>query len=400
MSNKALLLPLLLFCIISFNLGGQTRDELKEKRQEKQEEIAFTKKLLDKTSKKQQQTVEYLKVLNRQIENRSSLIQTIEKQVSALDSTIQTNESVIQSLEEDLASLKEEYAKMVQFAYKTRNKYQRLSFIFSAENFNTAYKRLRFLSYYSDFRKEQLNLIKETRQSLQKRVQNLESRKTEKRELLGEKKAEKQELEDDLEAKQQLVNELKSKKAELKKHLREKRQRAKELASAIEESIKRERERSTSGANSKAYPNTPTAELESKRFKQNKANLPWPVDQGFISSKFGKHEHPTLDGVQVQNNGIHITTADKAEAKAVFNGEVRRIVEQRGSGFGIVIRHGKYYTVYSNLRETAVKPGESIKRNQVIGTVRTNSQTGNAELHFQVWKSYEKLNPEKWLASK
>lgn len=400
MSNKALFFPLFLFCVFSFNLRSQTRDELKAKRQEKQEEIAFTKKLLKKTSKKQRQTVEYLKVLNRQIENRSSLIQTIQKQVSALDSTIQTNESVIQSLEEDLASLKEEYAKMVQFAYKTRNRYQRLSFIFSAEDFNTAYKRLRFLSYYSDFRKEQLNLIKETRQSLQKRVENLESRKAQKRELLGEKKAEKRELKEDLKAKQQLVNKLKSKKAELKRDLRRKRERARELATAIEESIKRERKKSTSKAKSEAYPNTPSAELESKRFKQNKANLPWPVEQGFISSKFGKHEHPTLDGVQVKNNGIHITTADKAKAKAVFQGQVRRIVEQRGSGFGVIIQHGKYYTVYSNLRETAVKPGESVKSNQVIGTVRTNSQTGNAELHFQVWRSYEKLNPEKWLASK
>jgi septal ring factor EnvC (AmiA/AmiB activator) len=399
MSKKTLLL-LFLLCLVSLYSRSQTRDELKEKRKEKQDEIAFTKKLLNKTSKKQRQTVEYLQVLNKQIENRSSLIETIQKQVSTLDSTIQTNESVIQSLEADLASLKEEYADMVQFAYKTRNQYQKLSFIFSAEDFNTAYKRLRFLSYYSDFRKEQLNLIKETRQSLRKRVQNLESRKAEKRELLSEKKAEKQELEDDLVSKRELVDKLKSKKAELKQDLRKKRQRAEELANAIQQSIRREREKSASEANSKAYANTPKAELESERFKKNKANLPWPVEQGFISSKFGKHEHPTLDGVQVQNNGIHITTADKAEAKAVFNGEVRRIVEQRGSGFGIVIRHGEYYTVYSNLGETSVKPGEAVEANQVIGTVRTNSQTGNAELHFQVWKSFEKLNPEKWLASK
>ena len=399
MSKKVLLFTAVWLCWCSLALMGQTKDEWQEKREEKQEEIAFTKKLLDKTTKKQRQTLDYLKVLNRQIENRTSLINTIRDQVKALDSTISTNQSVIQSLEEDLASLKAEYAEMVRFAYKTRNQYQRLAFIFSAESFNEAYKRLRFLSYYSDFRQEQLNLIQETRASLQQRVKKLESRKAEKRELLASKKAEKQALEADLKAKKQLIDKLKSKKAQLKRQLREKRQRAKELANAIQASIRREREQA-SEANAKVYANTPEAKLESERFEQNKSQLPWPVDQGFISSKFGKHEHPTLEGVQVRNNGIHITTATRAQAKAVFDGEVRRIVEQRGSGYGIVIRHGEYYTVYSNLKTTAVTPGESVQANEVIGTVRTNTQTGNAELHFQIWRSFNKLNPEKWLASR
>lgn len=399
MSKKTLLFIGLLLGCTSLALQGQTREELRKKREEKQEEIDFTKQLLNKTTNKQRQTVDYLQVLNRQIDNRASLIQTIQDQVSALDSTINVNESVIQSLEDDLTSLKKEYADMVRFAYKTRNQYHKLSFIFSADNFNQAYKRLRFLSYYSDFRQEQLSLIKETRASLQERVDKLESRKAEKRELLASKKAEKQALEADLEAKQTLVSKLKSKKAQLKRQLREKRQRAKELSNAIQASIKREREKAT-GTESKVYANTPEAKLESEKFEQNKAQLPWPVDQGFISSQFGKHEHPTLDGVQVRNNGIHITTATRAQAKAVFDGEVRRIVEQRGSGFGVVIRHGEYYTVYSNLMETAVTPGEKVQANEVIGTVRTNSQTGNAELHFQIWRSFDKLNPEKWLAGR
>jgi septal ring factor EnvC (AmiA/AmiB activator) len=376
---------------------AQTKQELKKERRQKQQEIAFTKKLISKTSERQRKTVDYLKVLNQQIKNRESLIRTIQQQVKTLDSTIATNESVIQSLEDDLASLKDEYAGMVRFAYKTRNQYQKLAFVFSASSFNQAYKRLRFLGYYADFRQEQLSMIRETQNSLESRVQNLEERKAEKRALLTAKQEEKQELKDDLSQKRQLVSKLKSKKSRLRRKLNKKQQRARELANAIQASIRREREKA-SESESKAYANTPEAEVESNRFEQNKSSLPWPVEQGFISSEFGKHEHPTLDGVQVKNNGIHITTSPEAKAKAVFAGEVRRIVEQRGSGMGVLVRHGEYYTVYSNLQKVMVDPGEQIEANEVVGIVRTNTETGNAELHFQVWQSFDKLNPEKWLA--
>lgn len=397
MSNQAL--PLLALCLTCCLSGAyaQTREELKEQREEKQEEIGFTRNLIDKTSKKQRETVDYLKVLNQQIKNRESLIQTIQQQVASLDSTIGRNEGIIQSLEDDLASLKEEYAEMVRFAYKTRNQYQKLAFIFSASSFNQAYKRLRFLGYYADFRQEQLSMIRETRSSLESRVEELETRKAQKRQLLADKKEEKQELEQDQADKQKLVEKLKTKKSQLKQKLRQKQQRARELNRAIQASIEREREKA-SEAGKKVYANTPEAKVESDRFEQNKNSLPWPVEQGFISSKFGKHEHPTLDGVQVKNNGVHITTAPQAKARAVFDGQVRRIVEQRGSGLGVLIRHGEYYTVYSNLKRATVDPGESVKANAVVGIVRTNTETGNAELHFQVWRSFDKLNPEKWLA--
>lgn len=399
MSSKALLSLALGVSTCLLSAYGQTREELRQKRQEKQEEIQFTKKVINKTSEKQRETVDYLKVLNRQIQNRESLIKTIRQQVKALDSTIATNESVIQSLEDDLASLKAEYEEMVKFAYKTRNQYQKLAFIFSASSFNKAYKRLRFLSYYADFRQEQLAMIRETQASLQSRVDDLQDRKTQKRELLASKKAEKEELEADLEAKRQLVQKLKSKKSKLEQKLKAKQKRSRELANAIQASIRREREKA-SESESEAYANTPEAKIESDRFKENKANLPWPVEEGFISSEFGKHEHPTLDGVQVKNNGVHITTSAQAEAKAVFDGEVRRIVEQRGSGLGVLIRHGEYYTVYSNLKEITVEPGKDVQANDVIGIVRTNTDTGNAELHFQVWRSFDKLDPEDWLARK
>ncbi len=394
--NKPALLLLGLWLAGVGGATAQTKQELKEERKQKQQEIAFTKKLISKTSERQRKTVDYLKVLNRQIENRESLIQTIRQQVSALDSTIATNESVIQSLEDDLASLREEYAGMVRFAYKTRNQYQKLAFVFSAESFNQAYKRLRFLGYYADFRQEQLSMIRETQNSLESRVHSLEERKAEKRALLTAKQEEKQELKNDLSQKRQLVSKLKSKKSRLRRKLNKKQQRAKELAQAIQASIRRERKKA-SESESKAYANTPEAEVESDRFEQNKSSLPWPVEQGFISSEFGKHEHPTLDGVQVKNNGIHITTSPEAKAKAVFAGEVRRIVEQRGSGMGVLVRHGEYYTVYSNLKKVTVDPGEQVKGNEVVGIVRTNTETGNAELHFQVWQSFDKLNPQEWL---
>ncbi len=399
MKRYAKNLLFIVLSLVSAYAFGQTKKELEQKRKEKEEEIRFTKNLIQETSKKQKQTLNHLKVLNRQIESREELISTLNQEIQSLRASIQTNQEVVSSLEEDLKVLKEEYEKMVEFSYKTRSRYHKLVFIFSAESFNKAYKRLRFLRYYSDFRKRQIEMIRKTRASLEDKLKKLEKQRSKKRSLLAKEQKAKKELEADLEEKSEIVQNLNNKEEELKEKLAKKKKRAKELEAAIERLIEKEMKAKESESGSE-YAKTPEAKIVSDKFEKNKANLPWPVEEGFISSGFGKQPHPTLSGNYIINNGIHITTSNDAKAKAVFQGEVRRIVKQRDGGLALIIRHGKYFTVYSNLRETKVEPGEQVKTNDVVGLVKTNGGTGKAELHFQIWHSYEKLNPTKWLAQK
>lgn len=387
------------FLLVAISPFAQTREELEKKRQQQEEEIAFTKELIQETTEKQKQTVNHLQVLNRQIEVREELINTIQQEIQSLQKDININQDIINSLKGDLKTLKEEYANMVTFTYKTRSKYDKLVFIFSSENFNQAFKRLRFLKYYSNFRQRQMEMINETRRSLQHKIEELESQQSEKRELLAQKKEEKNSLEQDLKEKSQVVEQLKNKEQNLRAKLEKKKEKAEELDKALEALIKKEME-AKEETGSKKYKNTPEAELISDQFENNKSNLPWPVKNGFISGQFGRQPHPTLDGVYVNNKGITITTQPDAKARAVFGGEVRRVVNQRGAGKAVLVRHGEYFTVYSNIAEVAVNPGEEIEAKEVIGRIKTDSESGQSELDFQVWKSYEKRNPANWIVSR
>ncbi len=386
-------------CFLVSFAAGQTRDELEKKRKEKEEEIRFTKNLIEKTSEKQKETLKYLEVLNQQIQSREELIATVREEIQSIRESIKTNNEIMNSLESDLNSLKEEYERMVEFSYKTRSQYDKLVFIFSAEDFNKAYKRLRFLRYYSKFRERQIEMIRKTRASLRGKVKELEKQRSEKRQLLAKERQEKQELEADLEAKSNVVEKLNDKEEQLKAKLAKKKKKAKELESAIERMIEEEM-KAKKEEDAKEYANTPEARIESNKFRENKARLPWPVEKGFISSGFGKQPHPTLSGVTVKNDGIHITTSENANARAVFDGEVSKVISQRGGGMAVIVKHGKYFTVYSNLKEAKVTPGDKIEKDQELGIVRTAENTGNAELHFQIYHSFDKLDPQKWLAQK
>lgn len=398
--NRFVKYPLFVaLCLLVSFVTAQTRDELEKRRKEKEEEIRFTRNLIEKTGEKQKETLKYLEVLNQQIQSREALVATVREEIQSIRESIQTNNEVMNSLESDLKSLKQEYERMVEFSYKTRSQYDKLVFIFSAESFNKAYKRLRFLRYYSNFRERQIEMIRETRASLRGKVEELETQRSEKRQLLAKERQEKQELEADLKAKSEVVENLKNKEEELKAKLAKKKKRAKELESAIERMIEEEM-KAKKEEDAKEYANTPEARIESTQFEENKARLPWPVEEGFISSGFGKQPHPTLSGVTVKNDGIHITTSENAEAKAVFDGEVSKVINQRGGGMAVIVKHGKYFTVYSNLKETKVSPGEEISKDKEVGIVKTNGNTGNAELHFQIYHSFDKLDPQNWLAQK
>jgi murein hydrolase activator len=392
------------FCLMIFLFfpviisTAQNKSELEKKRKQKEQEIEYTKKLIEEVSNRQRESVQSLQILKKQIENRMSLMSTISSEISFLDEDIVQNMDIIESLERDLNNLKEEYARIVRFAYKNRNTYNKLGFIFSAQTFNQSYKRFKLLQNYTEYRKNQFKLIDETQKSIKNKLNELNFQKLQKAYLLSREESEKTDLENDQGKQSQLLGTLKSRERDLRKQLREKERIAEELNRQIEEIIRREIAQAKKTTKTKTeYGLTPEAQLLSLDFEKNRGKLPWPVEKGIISETFGKHEHPTLKGVFTINNGIDIQTNKEAMARAIFDGEVSNVISIQGIHNVVIVRHGEYFTVYSNLDDVFVRKGDKIKTKQVLGKVHTSNQNGNTELHLEIWKNTTKLDPATWL---
>jgi septal ring factor EnvC (AmiA/AmiB activator) len=393
--------------ILSMESYAQTKADLERKRRQKEQEIQYTKKLIQETAQKQKESIQYLDVLDNQIKNRETLINTIGKEIRYLNELIQENTDNIKSLSKDLENLKKEYASMVVFAYKNRNTYNKIGFVFSAESFNQSFKRLKLIQNYSDYRKRQMDLINKTKNTIETKTRQLNRQRIEKMSLLSKENQEKMGLLTDKEEQTQLYEKLRKQEKDLRKQLKEKERIANELNKAIERLINSEiakvnKENKKVTKDNKTVVLAPTPEVMklSRDFMNNKQNLPWPVEKGFISETFGKHEYASLEGVYVYNNGVNIRTNKNATARALFNGDITNIINIPGSNYTVLIKHGEYFTVYSNLQEVTVKVGEKVKTKQSLGVVFYNEKTGIAEIHLEIWKNFEKLDPSQWLYPK
>ncbi len=378
---------------------AQSRSSLENKRKKLLKEIKLTSELLSNTQKNRKSSVIALQTLNKQIETRDKLIQNISDQIDFLDEHINRNNSVIESLERDLQKFKEEYAKMIYYAYKTRNAYSKLLFIFSSETFNDAFRRIKYLQRYADHRKRQVELIDLTKKSLSKQVEKLEERKQEKKALLDSETEQKQLLSGEKQKKNDLIKTLKKKESSLLADIKKKKRDAEKLNKAIEDIIKKEIElaRKKAEASKNAMTLTPEAAKLSKDFVANKGKFPWPVERGVIIGTFGEHPHPVLPSVKVKNNGVDIKSPKGSIARAVFDGEVVNIVYNPGFNNAIIVKHGEYFSVYSNIDKTFVKAGDKLSPKQDLGTVYTDDD-GLTQIHFEIWQGTKKLNPAYWLA--
>ena len=408
LKGTSIFVLIMILGFLSLEGFAQTKADLERKRKQKDQEIQYTKKLIQETTLKQKESIQYLDVLDNQIKNRETLINTIGKEIRYLNELIQENTENIKALTKDLENLKKEYASMVVFAYKNRNTYNKIGFIFSAESFNQSFKRLKLIQNYSDYRKRQMDLIVKTKNAIETKTRQLNRQRVEKMSLLSKENQEKMGLLTDKEEQTQLYDKLKNKEKDLRKQLKEKERIANELNKAIERLINSEIAKvnkvttKTTTTNNKTVVLGPTPEAIklSLDFMNNKQKLPWPVEKGFISETYGKLEYATLEGVYVFNNGVNIRTNKDAVARAVFNGEVRNIINIPGSNYTVLVKHGEYFTVYSNLEEVSVKVGDKIKTKQAVGVVYFNEKSGIAELHLEIWKNEEKLDPAQWLFPK
>lgn len=386
----------------------QDRTQLEAEKKRLEEEIEYSNQLLQQTQKSKEISTNEVTVIKSKINKRESLIRTIYDEIALLDRQIASMSDSIASLEQDLAELKEEYALMIYYAYKNSNLYDRLTFIFSADDLNQAYQRLKYFQYYNEYRQRQAELIQLKTVEMEQKTRLLAEKKAEKQSLAGVQEKEKQQLTKEKGEKDQTIQSLSKKEKELRKSIREKEEAARKLQKAIEDIIAEEirlaAERArTPGAEATSggvFPLSPEEMALSADFAGNKGRLPWPVAQGIISGQFGQQPHPVLSNVKIMNNGIDIMTSPGQEVKSVFQGVVTRVINVPNNNNVVIIRHGEFLTVYSNLDMVYVHKGDTVTTGQRIGMVFTSPDQARTELHFEVWQAKTLLNPEEWIISR
>jgi septal ring factor EnvC (AmiA/AmiB activator) len=409
------LIPVVCFPVLSFSQISKTmasKDKLQKTKAQLEEEIRYTSKLLEETHQSKQNSLHKVVLLNKQIEKRQSLINAISGEVDDIQAQMDGQRTQISSLSVELQKMKNEYARMIYYAYKNLNAYNRLLFIFSAEDFNQAYRRLLYYQQYSAYRRTQAEQIRAAQMNIDRKQKELEETRKQKLDLARTKESEKGQLTEEMQEKDKTVQELSKKETELDASLRKKQKAAEDLEQEINKLIAAEIKAASDRAKRAGTSNPKTKMTEAKTaimltndeqvlsssFASNKGKLPWPSERGVITSSFGEHPHPVLKYVKVKNNGIDISTEKGASVRTVFNGTVSRVMSFPNLNKVVIIRHGEYLTVYSNLEEVSVKDGQTVTTKQLIGKVHTNPDDSRTDLHFEIWLGKTTQDPQQWLS--
>ncbi len=411
-----------------------SKSDLEKQKKQRQKEIKEINDYIAKNKNSQYQSLYFLQSLTRQIYSRQAVISNLGNQVSYLENELITIEDSVEILGQNLKQQKSKLAKMVIGAYKNRDHYNKLVYIFSAESFNQAVNRIKYYKSLAEQRKTQLNKIKETKLILSDKQKRLTYTKTDKELTIGEKENEKQALQTDKAGQADVLQQLKGKEKDLQRQLSDRKKSMAQLNKAIndiirkeieeakrkqreaeaEERRKKEEEKRKKLEQQKKDGIEPKKEDEPKKtdlpthatidplttsFAANRNSLPWPVSKGLIVSSFGVHSHPSLKNIVVENNGVDISTTAGSSIHAVYKGTVKAVVKIPGLQQMVMISHGNYYTVYCHLENVTVKVGDNVNARQSLGSVYTDVDEGQTILHFEVWKDTMKLNPENWLGN-
>ncbi len=396
--SKYWLILVLFYCLaISDSLAQKSKAQLEKDRKENLQRIAETERILEETESERKASIGQLTAINRQIRSRETLITSLKQEIGLLDGEISDLTIVVNALQEDLINLKEEYTAMIYASYRSNWGYQTLTFLFSSKTFNQLFRRLEYLNQYSEARQLQVQQIEVVSKALEEQRTDVQSKKEQQNALLTEQIRQNRNLNNLKDKQSKLIAELGEKEEELKKEVADRRRSILELDKLIAELIRKEQEEKASAAKSSAQ----VAEIEkaSSSFESSRNNLSWPVETGFISSRFGKQPHPVLKGIMVDNQGVDIQTNKDALVKSVFEGKVATVAFVPGMNSVVIVQHGDYYTLYAKLKKVNVKKGQLIAKGDQIGEVFTDAE-GVSEVQFQVWKSSNKLDPAKWLSAR
>ena len=391
----------ILLVLWSFSgLEAQNRADLQKRKKKLQEEIQWSNDALKQTKKNKNYSLSQLKTLKQKISIRTQLIETIQKEVDYIKEEIEANQQKKSALEIELDSLKVDYANLIQQAYKNHRHFNRLLFILSSKDFQQAYKRAVYMKQIAQYRQIQAETIKNKQANLQKSILVLKKQQEIKQTLMDNKQVEKELLNQERSQQKSSLSALSKKEKQLKEALSSKKKKRKKIQREIERILAEELRKKTEISSKKEFLSTPEAIALSNSFSSNKGKLPWPVGKGLIISKFGKQKHPILSGVYVENNGVEIATEAHSSCRSVFQGKVSSVLTMPNGVKVVMIRHGEYISVYSNLSEVYVEKGETLDTKQEVGLVYTSKQEGSTVVDFQLWKGSQKLNPQYWLMRK
>jgi len=383
----------------SCNVNGQSLEELRRQKEKTASEIDYINNLLKETNSNAKASLNRLAVLERQIKLQDGLINNITGEIGYLDSSIHRNLKYIDSLSIELQSVKDKYASMIRYADRNQDYNNQLLFILSAADFNQAYKRFIYLRQYADYRRKQVDRITQFQHSITFQLLEFNKKKDEKQNLLVSKVKQTKIIEKQKRQQTDVYSELQQKEKDLKRKLENQRRAELKLQQEIERVIADEAKKSN-----RKYPNEKGLALTSEEkvlsgdFNNNRGKFPWPVQRGLITDHFGEHPHAVLKYVLVRNSGVDITTQANANARAIFKGEVTKVVAIPGGNMAVIIRHGSYLTVYSNLSQVFVKADQKVEIKEDIGTIFSDAADDNKTvLKFQIWHENTKLDPEEWL---
>lgn len=381
---------------------SQTVSELQAKKKKALENLELTSSLIEKTSKSKTKTLTQLNLLNAEIKQRQGVINTLNAEIRGINKDLNKLRNETNKLQQQLDTLKKEYAKLMYHTYYKKSKYDELMFVLSAKDFAESFRRYRYIKQYSEYCQKKTQEINETKTALNEKLKQTEKVRGERLKVLNERKKENTKLQNEKNKQNKLIKDLKKKEKQLKAELKKQQKIANKLNEQIEKKIAEEAKKSSKPSSSgggKTYALTKEEKLLSGNFEKNQGRLPWPVLKGIVVGHFGIHPHPVLKHVTTNNKGIYIQCPKGSKARAVFDGEVTQVFTIAGSNKTVIIKHGLYRTVYSNLTNVSVKVGQKVKTKDNIGTIYSDSEDGDkTELYFQVWKDRNIHNPENWLA--
>jgi septal ring factor EnvC (AmiA/AmiB activator) len=439
-------------------IRAKSKAQLERERRRNLRQIQETSRVLNQTTQKKQASLGELNVIKEKLTVKKTVIRDISTQLQGLETGVRQTVRQVQQTQQTLAELRAEYARLLYGASKTANGFNQLMFLFAADSFNEFALRLRYVRQYTEQRQAQARRIMGTQQQLNQQLTGLTRQQQRKQSLLGSQLAENRNLLSLKSQQDEMVQQLSQREQDLRRELEERRQAGRLLDNLIAVRVREEiaraaraarlaarrrqqaaalaaRRAASSAAGRPARPTpgsptdgddaganpeadrpetaaeaaadrrasrvalTPETSLLSSSFAGNRGRLPWPVERGFVSQRFGRHAHPVLRNVVVDNRGVDIQTGAGETVRACFSGTVLTVASIAGMNNIVMIQHGDYFTVYAKLRSVQVREGQRVSARQAIGTVATNNE-GAAEVQFQVWHNSANLNPQKWLRGK
>lgn len=378
-------------------------DRLKKEQSDLQKKISFTQNLLETTKENKENLTENINLIDRKIDYRNDLLNNLDKQLSQIALDIEDRKNEIEKLHYEIERQKAAYKVMLVHAYKMRNQSASLIFILSSDSFNQASRRMAYLKQLSKFRSDQILKIQNGKEKLDHELAELELKKKEKDDLMNNQKTEQAQYITDREYQKKQIENLKGKEAQLQKELEAQKKKEKELKNALNAALNKEILDKKKKNDDKPMTEKEIKELElsNKGFEADKGKLPWPVSKGEITRGYGKQAHPVHINVYTYNNGVDITTVKGSTVRAVYDGEVSSVIVIPGAGKAVIIAHGDYRTIYSNLSETYVSKGDQVKTKDEIGVLLVN-ESGTSDVHFEICKITAEgdivhVNPTYWI---